>query len=261
MFLEKILDSQSEARRAGGAQAAEWERRAAAAPPVRDFHAALAEGPKPRIIAEIKRASPSKGPLRPDLDPAELARLYEAGGARALSVLTETNYFQGKLDDLIQARAACSLPVLRKDFLLEPWELYQARACGADAILLIVAILEPARLHELLALAGELGMAALVEVHDESELEIALGASPRLIGINNRNLRTFEVSLETTRRLAPRIPRPCLRIGESGFHSAGQLAEFTEVDAFLIGESLVVAADPRAALLQLQLNQGKPNDP
>jgi len=252
MFLEKILDAQRNARRAGAARASEWESRAKDAPPLRDFRGALAQGERPRIIAEIKRASPSKGSLREDLDPAELARLYEAGGARALSVLTETNYFRGSLEDLGQARAACSLPVIRKDFLLEPWELHQARAWGADAVLLIVAILEPARLHELLALAGELGLAALVEVHDESELEIALGASPGLIGINNRNLRTFQVSLDTTRQLAPRIPRPILRIAESGFRSSQELAVFPEVDGFLIGESLVVAEDPRAALEQLQ---------
>ncbi|MCA9795572.1 MAG: indole-3-glycerol phosphate synthase TrpC [Candidatus Eremiobacteraeota bacterium] len=235
------------------AQGRHWRERAGDAPPPRDFHRALAEGAFPTVIAEIKRASPSKGPLRPDLDPAQLARAYEAGGAAALSILTEEEHFRGSLDDLVAGRAACSLPVLRKDFLLEPWEVYEARAHGADAVLLIAAALEIQKLGEMQSLAHQLGMAALVEVHDEKELAEVLTVEPRIVGINNRNLKTFEVDLQTTTRLVAALPKGVLSVSESGFTAPADLAGFkNSVDAFLIGESLVTSQDSESALRRLK---------
>lgn len=254
MYLEKILETrrQSDHFQAGRARQAEFQR--AATGPVRDFAGALQNGPWPRIIAEIKRASPSRGVLKEPLDAAELARQYEKGGASALSVLTEPNYFRGGAPDLQAAREAVGLPVLRKDFLLEPWEVYASRAMGADAILLIAAALEPALLGEMQALAHELGMAALVEVHDERELEAVLPLKPRLVGINNRNLSTFQVDRETTRRVGTRLPSDVVRVSESGFFSRAELEELPEVNAFLVGESLVTAEDPALALRRLRGN-------
>lgn len=255
MYLERILNHRRGGHRYGdsAAQLRHWRERAADGPAPRDFAAALAQGTFPTIIAEIKRASPSKGPLRPELDPAQLARAYEAGGAAALSVLTEEEYFRGSLDDLVAARRACGLPVLRKDFLLEPWEVYEARAHGADAVLLIAAALETPRLAEMQALAHELGMAALVEVHDEKELHDVLTVEPRIVGINNRNLKTFEVDLQTTTRLVAAFPKGVLSVSESGFAQAADLAGFENlVDAFLIGESLVTSQDSESALRRLK---------
>lgn len=251
MYLEKILQTrrQSDEFQAGRARQAEFERSATGS--TRDFAGALQQGPWPRIIAEIKRASPSRGVLKEPLDAAALARQYEAGGAVALSVLTEPAYFRGNPRDLQQAREAVQIAVLRKDFLLEPWEVYASRAMGADAILLIAAALEPALLGEMQALAHELGMAALVEVHDERELEAVLPLNPRLVGINNRNLSTFQVDRATSRRLGTRLPPDVVRVSESGFFTRAELEELPEVNAFLVGESLVTAEDPALALRRL----------
>lgn len=257
MYLEKILHArrQSGDFQAGRARRAEFVRAAADAEPARDFAGALTAGPWPRVIAEIKRASPSKGTLKDPLDPAEVARGYAQGGAVALSVLTEPLFFRGSEDDLRQARAAVKLPVLRKDFLLEPWEVDQARAMGADAVLLIAAALAPELLGEMQARAHELGMAALVEVHDERELEAVLPFQPRLVGINNRNLSTFALDRATTRRLGTRLPAGVVRVSESGFFTRAELNELPEVDAFLVGESLVTAEDPALALRRLREGQ------
>lgn len=250
MFLEKILNSCRERR---PADLASLKARAADAEPPRGFARALREAAFPAIIAEIKRASPSRGDLRPDLEPAQLAAAYEAGGAAALSVLTEGRFFKGSLDDLRQARAACSVPVLRKDFLLAPWELYEARAAGADAVLLIAAALDADKLADMAGLAQELGMDVLFEVHDAQELEAVRTVEPRIVGINNRDLRTFVVDLETTKNLASRLPEGVLRVSESGFFGPSDLAPFRGlVEAFLVGESLVTAPDPKAALEKLR---------
>src|SRR5262245_29180904 len=232
---------------------AEWERRAAAFISTRrDFRRALVDRP-PAIIAEIKKASPSKGLLTANFDPASLAREYEAGRAAALSVLTDEHFFQGSLADLCAAREAAALPVLRKDFTLDEYHVLETAAHGADAILLIVAILDVKRIRALRGLANEYGMSALVEAHDESELEIALDAGADLIGVNNRDLKTFEVRLETSLRLAERIPAGVVKVAESGIHSAAdiRLLRAAGFDAFLVGEHLMKAGDPSSALRAL----------
>jgi indole-3-glycerol phosphate synthase len=223
------------------------------APPVRDFAAALRatiDSGKAAVIAEIKKASPSRGVLRPIFDPPAIAARYEAGGAACLSVLTDRDYFQGALEHLAAARAACALPALRKDFVLEEYQVYEARALGADCILLIVAALDDARLADLEACAAELGMAALAEVHDAAELDRALRLSTPFIGINNRDLRTFQVSLETTLGLLPRIPPDRMVVTESGILGREDVARMrgAGVNAFLVGEAFMRAADPGAAL-------------
>jgi len=226
---------------------------ASVAPPPRDFVAALrakiAAG-EAAVIAEIKKASPSKGLLRADFDPAAIAASYAAHGAACLSVLTDSEFFQGAPQYLEQARGACALPALRKDFMLDAYQVYEARALGADCILLIVAALEPARMRELEALAHELGMAVLVEVHDAAELESALTLATPLIGINNRNLRTFETRLATTLELLPRIPQGCLVVTESGIRARADVELMRErgVHAFLAGEAFMRAANPGVEL-------------
>ncbi len=230
---------------------AELEARAREARP-RGFRRAL-ERSAPAVIAEIKRASPSRGAIAPRADPADIARRYEAAGAAALSVLTDAVYFQGCLSHLQAARAAVPLPVLRKDFTLDRYHLRQAAAYGADAILLIVAILSQRELAELLAEARSLGLDALVEVHDREELHRALDAGADLVGVNNRNLKTFEVTLETSLRLAPAIPATVLAVSESGIRRPEDVARLAAAGfrAFLVGESLMSQPDPGAALQTL----------
>jgi len=212
----------------------------------------LAQG-QAAVIAEIKRASPSKGLLRDPFDPAEIARSYAAAGATALSVLTDHDFFQGHEDYLREARSACALPVLRKDFLIDPYQVYEARWIGADAILLIVAVLDDATLRELARRATDLQLDVLVEVHDAAELERALRIDARLIGINNRNLRTFATRLETTLDLLPRIPTDRTVVTESGIHTPADVARMREqgVHAFLIGEAFMRAPDPGVKLAEL----------
>jgi len=208
---------------------------------------------KPGIIAEIKKASPSKGVIRENFNPAEIANSYAAHGAACLSVLTDVQYFQGSYDYLRQARAACSLPVLRKDFMIDPYQIIHARAIGADCILLIVAALSPAQLKEFESLALELGMDVLVEVHDRAELEIALDLQTTLVGINNRNLRSFETSLQNTIDLLPFIPEGKRVVTESGILAPEDVRLMLDhgVQAFLVGEAFMRASEPGAALRQL----------
>lgn len=208
---------------------------------------------KPAVIAEIKKASPSKGVIRENFNPAEIAASYAAHGAACLSVLTDVQFFQGSYDYLRQARAACSLPVLRKDFMIDPYQVAHARAIGADCILLIVAALSPSQLNEMEALAMSLGMDVLVEVHDRDELEVALQMKTRLLGINNRNLRTFEVSLQNTIDMLPLIPAEKLVVTESAILSREDvdLMRSHQVNAFLVGERFMRAEDPGLALKEL----------
>ncbi len=205
------------------------------------------------VIAEIKKASPSKGVIREDFNVVEIARSYEAGGASCLSVLTDSEYFQGHEVFLTQARSACSLPVIRKDFIVDPYQVMEARAIGADCILLIVAALDDEQLASLHAAARAQGMDVLVEVHDGDELERALRLDLDVVGINNRNLRSFDTSLETTIELLPRVPDGCLVVTESGIHTRDdiRLMRDHDVHAFLIGEAFMRAADPGKALAEL----------
>jgi len=233
--------------------ARELEARARAAASARDFVGAIrakhAAG-RPAVIAEIKRASPSRGLLREDFDPAAIARSYEAGGAACLSVLTDRQFFQGAPEHLVAARGACALPVLRKDFMLEPYQVYEARALGADCILLIAAALTPQAMRELETAAHALGMAVLVEVHDGAELETALGLATPLIGINNRNLKTFETRIETTLSLLGRIPADRIVVTESGIVAREDVQSLRakRVDTFLVGEAFMRATEPGEAL-------------
>src|SRR5512144_2973891 len=232
------------------------EAAARAAPLPRDFAGALrakiAAG-RAAVIAEVKRASPSRGVLREDFDPPAIARSYAAGGAACLSVLTDRSFFQGAPEHLTAARDACELPVLRKDFVVDPYQIAESRALGADAILLIVAALDDARMRELEEAARAVGMAVLVEVHDALELERALALATPLVGINNRNLRTFDVSLATTLALLPRIPRERVVVTESGILAPADVATMRAagVPAVLVGGAVMRAADPGAALATL----------
>jgi indole-3-glycerol phosphate synthase len=226
------------------------------AAPTRGFADALAariEAGGPAVIAEIKKASPSKGVLRADFRPAEIAASYARWGATCLSVLTDHDFFQGSESHLAEARAACTLPVIRKDFIVDPYQIYEARAMGADCILLIVACLGDAALADLSGLATELGLDTLVEVHDAEEMARATAVSGRLIGINNRNLRTFEVSLETTIGLLDRVPEGRLLVTESGIFAPADVARMRRhgVQAFLVGEAFMRADDPGKELQRL----------
>jgi len=251
-ILERILAAKRAEVAASRKSFPDLEREARNAPPIRDFMAAL-RARRPAVIAEIKRASPSKGLLRADFDPAAIAKSYEKGGAACMSVLTDREFFQGAAEHLSAARAACGLPALRKDFLIDPYQVLESRALGADCVLLIAACLEDAQMRKLEALALELGMAVLVEVHDADELERALELETPLIGINNRNLRSFVTRLETTLDLLPRIPRERTVITESGILSRADVARMRQagVEAFLVGEAFMRAADPGAELRAL----------
>jgi len=235
---------------------AELERQAAGADKPRGFAQALrqrAAAQQPAVIAEVKKASPSKGVIREDFNPAEIAASYQQGGAACLSVLTDIDFFQGSPEYLQQARAACALPVIRKDFLVDPYQVVEARAMGADCVLLIVASLEDGQMAELNAVAVEHGLDVLVEVHDGAELERALKLDTPLVGINNRNLHNFEVSLDTTLQLLPRIPADRLAVTESGILSRADVELMLEngVYSFLVGEAFMRAADPGAELKRL----------
>jgi len=221
--------------------------------PRRGFRAALAAGPAPAVIAEIKRASPSRGVIREAFEPPEHARSYAAAGASALSVLTERRWFQGALDHLAATRAVTSLPLLRKDFLVDPYQVEEARAWGADAVLVIAAAGSPALRGELLAAAREHGLDALVEVHDEGELAWAAAAGATLVGINNRDLVTFDTRLETTERLAPLVPPGVILVAESGMRSPADVRRMVAAGAHavLVGEAFMAAPDPGAALREL----------
>lgn len=223
------------------------------APKPRSFAEALVRPGAVNVVAEYKRRSPSRGSIREDLAPADVAGRYEAAGATALSVLTDAPHFGGRLEHLVEARAATALPVLRKDFVLDPWQIWESRAAGADAVLLIVAGLPDAELRALLAVVREAGMDALVEVHDRGELERALAAGARVVGVNNRDLRTLAVSLETSLALAPLIPEDVVAIAESGIRNGRDVRRLRDAgyDAFLVGEQLMISPDPGAALSRL----------
>lgn len=257
-ILRKILarKAQEITERAARQPLAELKRQVTVAPSARDFLRAiqnrLAAG-QPAVIAEIKKASPSKGLLRADFRPAVIAQSYASHGATCLSVLTDEDFFQGRNAHLQEARSACALPVLRKDFTLDPYQVYEARTLGADAILLIVAALDDVKMRELSALALELGMDVLVEVHDEPELERALKLDTPLIGINNRNLRTFDTRLETTLELLQKIPSDRVVVTESGIHAPEDVARLRAggVHVFLVGEAFMKADNPGRKLQEL----------
>lgn len=257
-ILLRILERKREeiTERRGMISIDKLKQQAATQPATRGFVNALlnqlATG-KPAVIAEIKKASPSKGIIRPDFDPVEIAKSYAKAGATCLSVLTDIDFFLGFDAYLVDARNACELPVIRKDFIIDPYQVYEARVIGADCILLIVACLDDDKLHELNTLAHELGMDVLVEVHDEQELERALQLPNKLIGINNRNLRTFETSLDTTLSMLEKIPADRLVVTESGIHTAEdvRLMRDNNVNAFLVGEAFMREDDPGVKLREL----------
>jgi indole-3-glycerol phosphate synthase len=255
MILDEILaNTRAElAHRKTETSQAELEKRLGKLSGPRDFSRSLEAGDCVSVIAEVKKASPSAGVIRKDFDPARLGACYREGGASAISVLTDEKYFEGRLEYLRVVSEASGLPVLRKDFIVDPWQVYEARVAGADAILLIVAALEPVELASLLALARELGMAALVETHDRDELRIARDAGARVIGINNRNLGTFDVDLATTERLAGLAPEGCVLVSESGIHSREDVERVAAAgaDAVLVGTSIVGSGDPIEKLAEL----------
>lgn len=256
--LNRIIDQKFEevAERSARRPIAQLQAEIASASQPRGFVAAmeakLAAG-QSAVIAEIKKASPSKGVIREDFHPAEIARSYEQGGAACLSVLTDADFFQGSEAYLQQAREACSLPVIRKDFIVDPYQVYEARAIAADCILLIAAALDDAQLAQLNALAHELGMDVLIEVHNAEELQRILPLGNRLVGINNRNLHNFETSLDNTFSLLAQIDENRIVVTESGIHSADDVAAMRQhnVDAFLVGEAFMRAAEPGEKLAEL----------
>lgn len=250
-ILARIVDHKRGELAALGERRAELEKRAASRTDARDFHGALAAN-RPAIIAEIKKASPSKGILCERFDPAAIARQYRE--AAALSVLTDREFFQGSLEDLEMVRAASAIPVLRKDFTMDELHVIEAAANGADAILLIAAVLDEAEMRRFRELAAQFGMAALVEAHDAAELDAALASGARIVGVNNRDLRTFEVNLETSLRLVEKIPASVLKVSESGIQSRADVQRLMSAgyQAFLVGEHLMKSADPAAALRALQ---------
>lgn len=257
-ILKKILKRKAEEimQRADAVSLRNLSTQIESATPVRGFYQAIANNlshQKPAVIAEVKKASPSKGIIREHFIPSDIAESYAEGGACCLSVLTDIDFFQGSDSYLQQARAACNLPVLRKDFVIDPYQVYEARILGADCILLIVAALGDATLHELYTLARELGMDVLVEVHDEQELQRALKLDARLIGINNRNLRTFETDLDTTIQLHKNIPDDRIVVTESGIHSSGDVKHMqsNNIHTFLVGEAFMRQESPGEALHQM----------
>jgi indole-3-glycerol phosphate synthase len=256
-ILARILDEKRREVEAARARvpASELLRRCASAPSPRPLADALRRGgaPRPRAIAEVKRASPSAGPIRPDADAAAIAAEYERAGAAAISVLTDGPFFGGSLADLEAVRGRVGIPVLRKDFVVDAYQLLEARASGADAALLIVAALDAARLAELIAAAREVDLATLVEVHDAAEADLAVAAGATIIGVNHRDLRTFTIDTGLTRRLRPRIPAAHVLVAESGIRDAADVARMAEAgaDAILVGESLMRRPSPGAALAEL----------
>ena len=252
-ILARIVDHKRSQLTRDTAHRADLERRAAGRPIARDFRAALVASP-PAVIAEIKQASPSQGVFTDNFHPAAIAKLYQAGGAAVLSVLTDAEFFQGKLADLEDARSAVALPVLRKDFTIDEFHVIEAAAHGADAILLIAAILDVQQMRGFRELAAHYGMAALVEVHDDYELDAALDSGADIVGVNNRNLHTFEVALETSLRLAQKMPAAVVKVAESGIHSRADVRRLQDAGfhAFLVGEHLMKSADPAAALRELR---------
>jgi len=255
--LARIVDSKWQEIARLKSEASDWRARMADAPPPRDFAGALGDPSRLSVIAEVKRRSPGAGAIDPDLDPVELSLRYERGGARALSILTDGPFFQGALEDLIRVRAAVSLPCLRKEFILDPVQIQEARAAGADAILLIVRILEDGPLRDLRLLAEELGMAVLVEAHDAAEVDRALESGARILGINNRDLATFRTDLQVTLDLLDRVPADVLLVSESGVwqRSDAERLAAAGVDAVLVGEALVRAPDPESRVRELSSPQ------
>lgn len=252
-YLDRIIESHR-GRAAGDTRdMAVLESAARSAPAPRGFEAALRSGDRIAVVAEVKRSSPSKGPLSPDLDPAALALAYESGGAAAISVLTDSEFFDGSEADLVSARAATSVPVLRKDFTVCDRDVLDARIMGADALLLIVAALTDPELYDLLGLAGSLGLDALVEVHDEHEASRALRAGATLVGVNQRDLFTFEVDTRRAERVARCLPAEVCRVAESGIRSRSDVTLLAAAgfDAVLVGETLVRSPDPSASVADL----------
>jgi indole-3-glycerol phosphate synthase len=250
-ILARIVDHKRAELAEARPRRGELETRAASRTDFRDFRAALRARP-PAIIAEIKKASPSKGVLTHQFDPASIASIYAQGGAAALSVLTDRDFFQGSLDHLKAARAAAPVPVLRKDFTIDEFHIVEAAAHGADAILLIAALLDERTLRDFRELAAQFRLAALVEVHDESELAAAIDSGAENVGVNNRNLHTFEVKLETSLRLLEKIPSDVVKVAESGIESREDVRRLAGFDAFLVGEHLMRSSDPAAALRELR---------
>ena len=257
-ILKKILSRKKEeiVERSENLSLDDLKKYAEHASPVRGFIAAiekrLAEN-KAAVISEIKKASPSKGVLRENFNPSEIAKTYEANGATCLSVLTDADFFQGSENFLKQARSVCSLPVLRKDFIIDPYQVYEARMINSDCILLIVAALDDDRLKELLSLAHDLEMDVLMEVHDEQEMQRALATDARLIGVNNRSLHTFETSLQTTLSMLEMVPKDRILVTESGIHTQQdvKLMRDNNVHTFLVGEAFMRADDPGEKLAEL----------